>query len=109
MFAPGARRYEEILDLANLATLDLLLDSQRPRWRELVTQLLGSVREASGGGIPQRRPHLRAPVELGGGILAPQEMGSLAPSTLRSGGAFFPLPPGVPVGQVVGLRPQGAV
>ncbi len=49
MFAPGDPRYEEILDLANLATLDLLLDSQRPRWRELVTQEIpvGTVMELS--------------------------------------------------------------
>src|SRR5260370_8186530 len=103
MFAPGARRYEEILDLANLATLDLLLDSQRPRWRELVTQLLGSVREASGGSIPERRQHLRAPVELEVDILAPEEMASLATSTIGSGGLSFRIAEEIPVGTVMEL------
>jgi len=103
MFAPGDPRYEEILDLANLATLNLLLDSQRPRWRELVTQLLGSVREASGGAIPERRQHLRAPVELEVDILAPEEMASLATSTIGSGGLSFRIAEEIPVGTVMDL------
>src|SRR5260370_14701635 len=103
MFAPGDPRYEEILDLANLATLNLLLDSQRPRWRELVTQLVGSVREASGGAIPERRQHLRAPVELEVDILAPEEMASLATSTIGSGGLSFRIAEEIPVGTVMDL------
>src|SRR5207248_4874945 len=54
VFVPGDPRFEEILDLANLATQNLLLDNQRGRWRELVTQLLGNVRE-SGGGSERRQ------------------------------------------------------
>ena len=62
MFEPGDPRYEEILDLANLATRDRLLDGQRGRWRELVTQLLGSVQ--SEGSAAERRHDLRGPAEL---------------------------------------------
>ena len=103
MFAPGDPRYEEILDLANLATLNLLLDSQRPRWRELVTQLLGSIREASGGAIPERRQHLRAPVEVEVDILSPDEMASLATSTIGSGGLSIRIAEEIPVGTVMEL------
>jgi hypothetical protein len=103
MFAPGDPRYEEILDLANFANRDLMPDSQRPRWRELVTQLLGSIREASGGSIPERRRHLRAPVELEVDILSPDEIASLATSTIGSGGLCIRIAEQIPVGTVMEL------
>jgi hypothetical protein len=103
MFQPDDPRYEEILDLANLAVRDLLLDNQRGRWRELVTQLLGSIRESSGGAIPERRQHLRAPVELEVDILAPDEMASLATSTIGSGGLSMAVAEEIPVGTSMDL------
>src|SRR5207237_10374740 len=48
MFEPGDPRHQEILDLANRATANLLSDSHRPRWRELVRQLLGTIQYESG-------------------------------------------------------------
>jgi hypothetical protein len=84
MFEPGDPRKDEILDLANLATADMLRDGQRPRWRELVTQLLGRIQ--SEGGVAERRQDLRAPAELEVDILAPDEMASLATSTVGAGG-----------------------
>ena len=57
MFGPGDPRTEEILDLATLAIRDQLVDGQRPRWRDLVSQLLGSIR--SEGGMAERRQSLR--------------------------------------------------
>ena len=103
MFVPGDPRFEEILDLANLATRDMLLDSQRPRWRELVTQLLGSIREASGGSVPERRQHVRAAAEVEVDILAPEEMASLATSTIGSGGLSMKIAEVIPVGTVIEL------
>ena len=103
MFVPGDPRFEEILDLANLATRDMLLDSQRPRWRELVTQLLGSIRDASSGAVPERRQHLRAAAELEVDILAPDEMASLATSTVGSGGLSIRIAEVIPLGTPIDL------
>src|SRR5438132_14003794 len=101
MFVPGDPRFEEILDLANLATRDMLLDSQRPRGRELVTQLLGSIRDASGGAVPERRQHLRAPAELEVDILSPDEMASLATSSIGAGGLAMRIAEVIPLGTIV--------
>ena len=103
MFVHGDRRFEEILDLANLATLDLLLDSQRPRWRELVTQLLGSINAAAHIPEASRRQHLRAAAELEVDILSPDEMASLATSTIGSGGLSLKIAEVIPVGTVMEL------
>src|SRR5256886_8982319 len=103
MFVPGDPRFEEILDLAKRATRDRLLDSQRPRWRELVTQLLGSIRDASSGAVPERRQHLRAAAELEVDILAPDEMASLATSTVGSGGLSLRIAEVVPPGTLIDL------
>lgn len=101
MFVPGDPRFEEILDLANLATLDMLMDNQRPRWRELVNQLLGRIHEA--GHFTVRRQHLRAAAELEVSILAPDEMASLATSTIGSGGLSIKVAEEIPVGTVMDL------
>ena len=101
MFGPGDPRTEEILDLANLALRDQLVEGQRPRWRELVTQLLGSVQ--SEGGMAERRHSLRAPAELEVDILAPEEMASLATSTVGAGGVSIRIAEVVPVGTPVDL------
>ena len=97
----GDPRYGEILDLASLATSGSLLDGQRPRWRELVIQLLGSVQ--SEGGIAERRHHLRAPAELEVDILAPDEMASLATSTVGSGGLSIRIAEVIPSGTPIDL------
>jgi PilZ domain-containing protein len=101
MFEPGDPRHDEILDLANLATRDALRDGQRPRWRELVTQLLGSVQ--SEGGMAERRQQLRAPAELEVDILAPDEMASLATSTVGAGGLSIRIAEVIPAGTQVDL------
>jgi hypothetical protein len=99
MFEPGDPRRAEILDLANQAIKNQLLDGQRPRWRELVTQMLGSIQ--SEGSVVERRQHLRGPAELEVDILAPDEMASLATSTVSAGGISMRIaeviPPGTPI------------
>ena len=101
MFEPGDPRYEEILRLANLAVADQLRDNQRPRWRELVGQLLGNIR--SEGGMAERRQHLRAAAELEVDILAPDEMASLATSTVGAGGLSIRIAEVIPAGTQVDL------
>jgi PilZ domain-containing protein len=101
MFGPGDPRTEEILDLATLAIRDQLVDGQRPRWRDLVSQLLGSIR--SEGGMAERRQSLRAAAELEVDILAPEEMASLATSTVGAGGVSIRIAEVVPVGTPVDL------
>src|SRR5262249_46335498 len=101
MFDPGDPRHDEVLGLANLAVRDQLPDSQRPRWRELVTQLLGNIR--SEGGMAERRQHLRAAAELDVDILAPDEMASLATSTVGAGGLSIRIAEVIPAGTQVDL------
>jgi len=101
MFEPGDPRRDEILDLANFAVRDSLRDGQRPRWRELVGQLLGNIR--SEGGMAERRQHLRAPAELEVDILAPEEMASLATSTVGAGGLSIRIAEVIPAGTQVDL------
>ena len=101
MFDPGDPRHDEILGLANLAVRDQLPDTQRPRWRELVTQLLGNIR--SEGGMAERRQHLRATAELDVDILAPDEMASLATSTVGAGGLSIRIAEVIPTGTQVDL------
>jgi len=101
MFEPGDPRRKEILDLANLATRDMLRDGQRPRWRELVSQLLGNIR--AGGGGAERRQNLRAAAELEVDILAPDEMASLATSTVGAGGLSIRIAEVIPAGTQVDL------
>ena len=98
---PGDPRFEEILDLANLATPNLLLDSQRPRWRELVAQLLGTVHQREPGS--ERRQQLRAAAEIEVDILAPDEMASLATSTIGAGGLSIRIAEVIPAGTVMDL------
>lgn len=101
MFEPGDPRYAEILDLANLAIRDKLLDGQRARWRELVTELLGSVHTK--GSAAERRQDLRGPAELEVDILAPDEMASLATSTVSAGGVSMRIAEVIPVGTAIDL------
>jgi len=101
MFEPGDPRHDEILDLANRATANLLSDSQRPRWRELVRQLLGTIQ--SEGGMAERRQDLRGPAELEVDILAPDEMASLATSTVSAGGLSIRIAELIPAGTQVDL------
>ena len=101
MFRPGDPEYEELLHLAGLAARGLLLDGQRARWRELTTQLLGSIREQQT--FQPERQHLRADVELEVDILAPDEMASLATSTVGAGGLSIRIAEVIPRGTQVDL------
>lgn len=101
MFRPGDPPYEELLRLASLATRGLLLDGQRARWRELTTRLLGSIREQQS--FQPERQDLRAPVELEVDILAPEEMASLATSTIGAGGLSIRIAEVIPKGTQLDL------
>ncbi|HET9754160.1 MAG TPA: PilZ domain-containing protein [Myxococcales bacterium] len=101
MFRPGDPPYEELLRLSSLATRGLLLDAQRARWRELTMQLLGSIRERQT--FQPERQDLRAPVELEVDILAPEEMASLATSTVGAGGLSIRIAEVIPGGTQLDL------
>src|SRR6202022_1769858 len=88
-------------DLANRATANLLSDSQRPRWRELVRQLLEDSQSA--GGMAERRERHRVPAELEVHILAPEEMASLATSTVSAGELSIRIAELIPAGTLVAL------
>jgi hypothetical protein len=101
VFGPGDPQRDELLRLASLATRRLLTDSHRARWRELTTGLLGSIREQET--FQPERQHLRAPVELEVDILAPDEMASLATSTIGAGGLSIRIAEVIPKGTQIDL------
>jgi hypothetical protein len=101
MFVPPDPRFDEILKLAQEATSTGMRDGARIRWRELVTQLLGSIREQQPGS--ERRQNLRAAAELEVDLLSPDEMASLATSTIGAGGLSIVIAEEVPVGTVIEL------
>jgi hypothetical protein len=88
-----ARRHEQILELAELAAGKGLMDFQRPLWRELVKEFLGSI-----AGVHERRQHLRAPAELEVDILFPDDLMSLATSNVGAGGLAIRIDEEIPVG-----------
>ena len=110
MFPTGDPRTDEILLLAGEATGTGLHDKHRPRWRELVQDLLGSIRDGSGGQVPERRRELRAAAELQVDLLAPEEIGGLATSTVGAGGVSIfiaeQLPPGTPIDMSIKVEPR---
>ena len=95
MFPPGDPRIDEILELAEHAMGRGLLDRQRPNWRVLVTELLGSIHKASG---EERRTDVRADVAIIVNIRAPAELASLATSSIGSGGLSIRISEEIPVG-----------
>ena len=99
VFTPDDPRHQHLLELADLATGNGLMDFQRPIWRDLVTQLLGSIREPGS----DRRKHLRAPLELQVDILAPEELASLATSSIGAGGLSIKIAEVIPVGAQLDL------
>lgn len=105
MFGPDDPRFGEIRDLARLAQRGGLSERDRPRWRELMQQLLGDLRQEGAQGS-DRRKHLRAAAELEVDILAPDEMASLATSTIGSGGLSIRIAEVVPVGTALELSIQ---
>ena len=100
MFRPGDAKYHELLELAELATRNELRDRQRPRWRDLVAELLGNIEERA---IAAKRQYLRAPAELEVDILAPDEMASLATSTIGAGGMAIRIAEEIPLGTLVDI------
>ena len=101
MFVPGDPRFDEILKLASQATGGGLRDQDRPRWRELVTQLLGELIDK--GHVPERRRQLRAALELEVDILAPEEVASLATSSIGAGGLALRIKEILPLGTLLEL------
>jgi hypothetical protein len=101
MFVPGDPRFDEILKLASQATGSGLRDQDRPRWRELVTQLLGELIDK--GHIPERRRQLRAALDLEVDILAPDEVASLATSSIGAGGLALRIKEILPLGTLLDL------
>jgi hypothetical protein len=99
VFKPDDPRRDQILELADLAAGNGLMDFQRPVWRDLVTQLLGSIRDP----FAERRHHLRASVELEVDILAPDELASLATSSIGAGGLSIRIAEVIPIGTQLDL------
>jgi hypothetical protein len=84
-----ARGRKELLALCDAALAGRLPDEQRPRFRQLVDELLDTLRD--GGSVSERRRHLRAPAKLDVHVLSPDEHVGLATSTIGSGGLSIPM------------------
>src|SRR5436190_17710868 len=97
MFPKSDPRYDEILELAEHAVGEGLLDRQRPRWRVLVGELLGSINEGAPTAA-ERRQEVRAAMELDVDILEPDDMASLATSSVGSGGLCIRIAEVIPAG-----------
>src|ERR1700730_16529054 len=102
MFVPQDPRFEEILRLAGRAADSVLLDKDRPRWRELCAQLLGEMK-AQGPVAHQRRKNLRAPSTFQVHLLAPSDVSGLVGSSIGCGGMCVQLDRPLPVGAHVPL------
>ncbi|MBS2021683.1 MAG: PilZ domain-containing protein [Deltaproteobacteria bacterium] len=105
MFVPGDPRFDEILTLANRAAGAGLLDSQRPRWRELCSELLGSVHAQATGGS-ERRKAIRGSAQLQVRLLEPQEIEGLVSSSVSSGGLAIPTSSPLPMGTIIEMSIQ---
>lgn len=103
MFLPSDPRFDEILELAARAAGEGLLDRQRPRWRQLVTELLGSIHDSGSAPDAERRQALRADVALEVDILEPDELASLATSSVGSGGLSIRIAEVLPAGTPIAL------
>ena len=103
MFLPSDPRFDEILELAAHAASEGLLDRQRPRWRKLVTELLGSIHDAGVAPDAERRQSLRADLALEIDILEPEEVASLATSSVGSGGLSIRIAEVLPAGTPLAL------
>src|SRR5471030_951164 len=101
MFVPGDPRFDEILKLAVQAIAQKLRDQDRPRWRELVMLLLGELIDR--GHVPERRRALRAALEVEVDILAPEEVASLATSSIGAGGLALRIKEILPIGTLLDL------
>jgi PilZ domain len=101
MLVPGDPRFDEMLQLVNRALGEGLRDQDRPRWRELVGALLGELHDK--GRVHERRQYLRAAMEIDVDILAPDEMASLATSTIGAGGLSLRIKEIIPVGTTIEL------
>lgn len=105
MFEPEDPRFQEILLLADAATGIGLKEEQRERWRTLCGELLGELRGKDPSYLSQRKD-LRADAELEVHILAPEQMASLATSTIGAGGLSIAVSEEVPTGTVLELSIQ---
>ena len=103
MFPPGDPRIDEILELAEQATSRGLLDRQRPAWRTLVTELLGSIHESTPA-HGERRQELRASIQMLVNITSPAELASLATSNVGSGGLSIRVADVIPAGTPIELE-----
>lgn len=104
MFLPTDPRFDELLSLADRAAGPGLLDSQRPRWRELCTHLLGHVTVVGGGA--ERRRTIRAAASLPVRLLAPADQAGLVASSVSAGGVSLLAKAALPVGTPVRLSIQ---
>ncbi len=100
MFLPNDPRIDELVRLAAQATTAGLRDQHRPRWRQLVEQLLGSINQADGHAD---RRDLRAFAELTVDLIAPEEIASLVTTTVGAGGLSLLIKEPIEVGALLGF------
>jgi PilZ domain len=103
MLAPDDPRFDELQDLSAQALGAGFTSSQRARWRELTTALLGTLHGA-GRAHAERRQGLRGVASLQVDVLEPAGLrGTRLTSTVSAGGLSIPVPAAPPPGTLVDL------
>jgi hypothetical protein len=106
MLAPGDPLFDEMLELAHLATSASLDELQRSRWRSLCTGLMGELQTMHGTFSPDsgdnRRRAVRGTTSLQVSVLWPDHLsGAAVTSTVSAGGMSLRAEQPVPVGSTL--------
>jgi len=100
MLVPGDPRFDEMLELAHVATASNLNDQQRSRWRSLCSGMLGTLQAQ--GKVSDRRRAVRGTASLQVSLLSPDPLsGTAVTSTVSSGGLSLRSSTPVPIGSTL--------
>ena len=102
MLVPGDPRFDEMLELAHVATASTLNEQQRARWRSLCAGMLRSFQAA--GMVSERRRAMRGTASLQVSVTSPAFLsGAAVTSTVSSGGVSLRSTAPASVGQPIAL------
>lgn len=106
MLVPGDSRFDEMLELAHLATSASLDELQRSRWRSLCAGLMGELQTMHGtfspGAGANRRRAVRGTTSLQVSVLWPEHLSCTAvTSTVSAGGMSLRADQLVPAGSTL--------
>ena len=102
MLVPGDPRFDEMLELAHVATSSTLNELQRSRWRSLCAGMLGALQSA--GMVSERRRAVRGTASLQVSVLSPEPLsGTAVTSSVSAGGLALRSTAAARIGQPIEL------